>query len=620
MNMSVPTVVEGSGSLSKEQICANRARTYTLLYAAFRHNEHDAFKEHMENNPVVQYFSDSLAYGIQLVENKIRTMSDIAPTLTVLLQHGAKWDRDDLLIPSKKTPYHVICQSDGDHHELLHLMIQAIGRALVNARDYDELTAFTYAVRNANINCLEILIANGGDVNPIDSIIKRQCKCEQHEHIITRQVNPLMDTMSLIYCGYSCNTMMDIFDLLLDNGANLNSHYYATHRTPVMVAASLGIVHCVKNLIDRGAQLDLTDTSGRTVWSLALAAESRSVDMLKYLLEDNHIDKNCVDEEGLSVLCWAVKCGNIEAVRYLLKIRVTTTTYVPTEYAEPCKHCRKNVHCHYRTKNKVTTDAYMLAISMNLPEVLKLMEDHGCLLYQSDEALSYAVRMNSVEVVDYLLRNYKFSLNFEYTEDYDDILEWNPHQNLLAKACQQSSWKVVQLLLEHGADPNTESCIEKCPSTITAAILKGCVEVVATFIRTGVNVNHRSICSCKVNDIAPFEVAVSNQNFYAAEMLLVSGCSCGIYSLEKDLKVKVSITTEQQEFLDKWDVLKNSVMRLEQRCRMVILNHLCPQADKKITELPLPPLLIKYLRVPELDDIVDTFWNNPLCYKSVLEN
>ena len=173
--------------------------------------------------------------------------------------------------------------------------------------------------------------------------------------------------------------MMDIFDLLLDNGANLNSRYYSTHRTPVMVAASFGIVHCCKHLIDRGAQLDLTDISGRTVWSLALAAESGSVDMLKYLLEDNRMDKNSMDNEGFSVLYWAVKSGNTckEAVRHLLKIGVKTTTYVPTEYAEPCKHCRKIVQCHYRTKNKVTTDAYMLAISMKLPEVMKLMEDHG---------------------------------------------------------------------------------------------------------------------------------------------------------------------------------------------------------------------------------------------------
>ena len=618
--MIIATSVEGSGSLSKEQICANRAKTYTLLYASFRHGEHDALKQHMENNPVVQYFSDSLAYGIRLVENKIRTMSDIAPTLTVLFQYGAKWDSDDLQMPNMKTPYHVICQSAGDHHELLRLMIKEIGSALVNAKDYDELTALTYAVRNANVKCLEILIANGGEVNPIDSTITQRCTCQQHERIITREVNPLVDSMAFLFSDNSCDTMMDIFDLLLDNGANLNNRYFSTRRTPIMFAASFGIVRCVKKLIDRGAQLDLTDISGRTVWSLALAAESGSVDMLKYLLEDNRIDKNSIDKEGLSVLYWAVKSGNIEAVRYLLKIGVRTTTYIPTEYAEPCKHCRKCVQSHYRTKSKVTTDAYMLAISMNQPEVMKLMEDHGCLLYQSDEALSYAVRMNSVETVDYLLHNHKFSLNFEYTEDYDDRLKWNPHQNLLSKTCQQSSWKVVKLLLERGADPNTESCIEKCPSAITAAILKGCVEVVATFIRSGANVNHRSTCSSNVFDITPFEVAVSHSNFYAAEMLLVSGCSRGKYGLEKSLMVKVSITPEQQGFLKKWDVLKNNVVPLEQRCRMVILNHLCPQADKKITELPLPPHIIKYLSIPELDDILETFWNNPLTYKSVLKN
>ena len=142
-------------------------------------------------------------------------------------------------------------------------------------------------------------------------------------------------------------------------------------------------------------------------------------------------------------------------------------------------------------------------------------------------------------------------LNYEYTEDYDDRLKWNPHQNLLAKACQQSSWKVVKLLPERGADPNTEGCIEKCPSAINAAIRKGCVEVIAPFIRSGVKVNPRSICLCNVFDIAPFEVALSHNNFYAAEMLLVSGCSCGIYGLNKSLKVKVSVTPEKQEFLEK---------------------------------------------------------------------
>ena len=87
-------------------------------------------------------------------------------------------------------------------------------------------------------------------------------------------------------------------------------------------------ISSLKNFKNKGAQLDRSDRSGRTVWSLGLAAESGSVDMLEYLLKDNRIDKSSIDEEGLSVSYWAVKSVNIEAVRYLLNIGVTTTTYI----------------------------------------------------------------------------------------------------------------------------------------------------------------------------------------------------------------------------------------------------------------------------------------------------
>ena len=90
------TVAESRTTSSDEQVRLSHTKTHKLLLASFRHAEHKAFKEHMDDNQVQQNLDGTLAYGIKLVTNKKRTMSDVAPTLKMLLQYGAKWDHDDL--------------------------------------------------------------------------------------------------------------------------------------------------------------------------------------------------------------------------------------------------------------------------------------------------------------------------------------------------------------------------------------------------------------------------------------------------------------------------------------------------------------------------------------------
>ena len=79
----------------------------------------------MENNQIHQNIDVSLAEGIELVINRRQTMSAVAPTLILLLKNGAKLARNYLAMPSRMTPYHVICRSPGDHRELLELMIKS---------------------------------------------------------------------------------------------------------------------------------------------------------------------------------------------------------------------------------------------------------------------------------------------------------------------------------------------------------------------------------------------------------------------------------------------------------------------------------------------------------------
>ena len=592
-------------SLSKEQIRENHSTTQTLLDASFMHGQHDEFKEHMENNPVHHNLDGSLADGIELVMSKKRTLSDVAPTLEILLQNGAKLAHDYLIMAGRITPYHVICRSTGDHQELLELMIKELGRSLLNVKAGDECTALMYAVSNANIKCVESLIASGADVNLINDK-------PNVTYRTTGVLGPLIDSIKLLRPNspHSYNTMMGIFDLLLDSGADVNKPCYRDQRTPILYAAAMGNVNCVKKLIQKGAQVNYTDRTGQTVW--ALAARAGSVDLLKFLIEDNGIEMNSIDRYGFSILFWAVSSGNIEAVRYLLNQGVTMTSFVPQECVEACKNCGTNVSCHYNHA-PVRTDPYVRAIIVDMLDVVRLMDEHGCQLGKSPEILSIAIHTKSVNVVEYLLYKYKYPLNYGYIDKYNDNKLNSGHQTFLSKACENQLVEIVKLLLEHGADPNKKYCAEKCPPVINVAIYQRRVKHLASFIRAGVNVNTRShysgrFCTSGPADIGvvlPFEAAVYKNHICAAEILLVAGCSRGIHCLNNICAPKAKIEPEMQELLKEWDVHKNNVLPLQQRCRMVILNHLCPQADKKIKELPLPSQIIKYLNIPELDDILE---------------
>ena len=152
-------------SLNDEMTTGITINTQTFLDICVLDDDHKALEEHLVNNLVQQSDLDRcMVRGLQMVQRKKRQLSHVAPALTILLQHGAKWNSDALL-DNQKTPLHIICESPGDHHELLDLMIKSSQRAIINAQDINQRTALMHAVQNANINCLKILITHGADVN-----------------------------------------------------------------------------------------------------------------------------------------------------------------------------------------------------------------------------------------------------------------------------------------------------------------------------------------------------------------------------------------------------------------------------------------------------------------------
>ena len=206
--------------------------------------DHEALEELLINDPVPQStLFRSLKCGLRIVERRERKLSHVAPALTILLQFGANWNGNTLL-NEQKTPYHIICQSEGDHHELLDLMMKSSQGVVIDAQDISKHTALMYAVRNTNINCIKKLIENGARLDVIDGG----------------------------YCPYMWTEI-----------ARLNIIDGVYHRNMWTEIINMGNVELLKYMINHGIDKDTTDQYGYSV--LWYVVNSGNAGAVRYLLD-----------------------------------------------------------------------------------------------------------------------------------------------------------------------------------------------------------------------------------------------------------------------------------------------------------------------------------------------
>ena len=562
--------------------------TQTFLYTCVLDADHKALKEHLETYAVQQNDLDGcLLHELQIVHQKKRELSHVAPVLIVLLQSGAKWVCDDLL-DEQKTPYHIICESPGDHHQLLDLMINLSQQTIIDQQDSHKHTAMMYAVKNSNINCLKSLIIKGADVAiGIDEYLD---KFVTYIELWT----PIMEAIWKLSCDHTSRITYDSFELLLDAAVDQNKDHFRSCPDYIICAIDAGNVNCFNKLINQGAPLNSIANNGLYIW--AMVARKGDVELLKCMFTHG-IDKDSIDQNGFSMLCHVVDSGNIEAVRYLLDIRVAIPTYAPEEHEVPCEQCEGNRLIIDSDWKQEKQDPCMTAIYKNKLEIVKLLDEYGSKSCRSFYALRHSVRSGSVDVASYLLNKYTHPLNIKFIiKNYFNCICF-----LLTEPSYTGNIQaqITKLLLDHGADPAKQMCAATSSNAIMTAIYYTNLEVIAQYIRSGIDINLKSWDSKYGRVLSPFEASLLHGNHYVAEMLLISGCS-GIFFTKLTLNAKPKL----KKLIKEWKVFDNNVVPLKQRCRCVILNHLSPRADLKIENLPLPGCLIKFLSIPELDTIV----------------
>ena len=552
--------------------------TQTFLETCVLDTDHKALEEHLVN-----WQSDldrCLLRGLQTVQRMAKELSQVAPAIKLLLDFGAKWNSDAMLA-EQKTPCHIICESRGDHHELLDLMIKSSQRMMIDAQDFHGRTALMCAVENANINCVKCLIANGADLN-IRSVVYPELEAGR-----IKSLTPIMKAILMLSHAsrYSSVILTDIFDILLNAAVDQNKDHFRNCSDYILYALDNGNINCIKKLINVGAPLDVIDNNGFKVWEWA--ARLGDVGLLKCMF-NRGIDKDITDIK--SVLWLVIYSGNIEAVRCVLDLGVVIPTYSPEVCVSQYEQCKEN-------RWIIDEDSELgklLATFEDNFELVKLFDEYDSQSFKSFSAFRCVLLWGNVNAVSYLLNKYTYPLNMEYMikDDNEGIF------TLLSEHIFEENPQLTKLLLDHGADPAKIMCSSTSVNAIMAAIERGNLHAIAQYIRSGVDINFRSFNSTYGN-ILPFEASVKLHRHYISVMLLISGCSRGMFSNHK-----FKANPKLKKLMKEWNVYDNNATPLKLRCRSVILSHLSPRADLKIEKLPLPPCLIKFLSIPELDNIV----------------
>ena len=469
------------------------------------------------------------------------------------------------------TPYHIICRLPGDYHELLDLMIQAFGPTWIQQRDSIYTTAIGYAVMFNNIGCVRTLLMNG--VHP--------SSCFNSYFSL---FNGLTGEIP-----YNSNSIIrsDILNVLVSSVVDVNEQYSCTDLSPLMYAAATGSIESIRTLIQKNAKFDLTDGNGHTVWRWAVL--SGRVDVLECLAEHD----NSYQVFGLY---WAVRGHRGDMVLYLLSKENNVR-----KLKQNAEKDKPGDVTPLHSKVNKDRDPCIAAIYTGSLPMVQLLEVEWCHTFHTFGTLKRALWKNMnkqchKDVLEYLLCKYKYPLNHQYHDTT------NTFKTLLTDACLRKSSYVAESLLKHGADPNIKNCHHNGYTAIHYSINKA--NFVACFIRSGADL---SICSYDefYGNVLPFEAAVLYHNHCAAEMLLLSGCPCGVYSTRSKLEDAYDMTPKMENLMSFWGVRENRVKSLKITCRTAILNHLSPTiAGQKLSKLPLPDCLIRFLGISELDDVI----------------
>jgi ankyrin repeat protein len=342
---------------------------------------------------------------------------------------------------------------------------------------------------------------------------------------------------------------LEIVRLLVEHGADVNvrgidssefeAHWWATERTPLMIAAKRGDIPVVRYLLDRGADPNLGDDRGRTALFFAVspgvvAASSRGPvvtwghpAVVSVLLEHG-ADVNARSHAGCTALHTAATFGEVDLVRTL--IGSGCDVHAQDERGNTALMCAASSltctppHCHTPTatveallecgadrdlENHAGRTAWLLALEHRAQPPLDLLKPtHVDPNRAVGSRLIGAVRRDDVIGVRELLQ-----------AGADPNMRDSYGTPPLISAAGSGRTEIVRALLEHGADANARRPEGRTALIEAASSYDDYLDVVKLLLQHGADVNLQD----EMRTGTPLMCAASRGHISIIAVLLAAG-------------------------------------------------------------------------------------------------
>ena len=468
------------------------------LYAAIHSGSVEAVRAILTSNR--ELFNEVDGFGGTALHTAAAAEHCNVELVELLLEHGV--DVSNRVNCVRQTALHVAVRYD--NVELVKLLLQH-GFDVNKADGYGD-TALHVAVESGNVELVELLLQHGVDVSN-----RVTCLGQTALHVAVRYgkfelVKLLLqhgfDVNKADECGQTAlhlavkSGKVELVKLLLQHGFDVNkADEYG--QTALHLAVKSGKVELVKLLLQHGFDVNKADEYGQI--ALHLAVKSGKVELVKLFLQRG-FDVNKADEYGQTALHLAVKSGKVELVKLLLQHGFDVNR--ADEYGQTALHLAvesgkvelvKLLLQHGFDVNRADEygqTALHLAVESGKVELVKLLLQHGFDVNRADElgrtALHVAVESGNADVVEQLLLyspdvnkadrfwgttlhkaeasgHIHFANELPSNHVIDNIeLEGNTGRTALFATfdagLQTSLDKIVELLLNHGADFKVSDC------------------------------------------------------------------------------------------------------------------------------------------------------------------
>lgn len=223
--------------------------------------------------------------------------------LDLLVNQGAVPTSDDFI---------EICESCGDTRNRLQCM-QLLSKHFCNLSSLDQSEVLCFAVQSKHSLIVEFLLNHGCSI------------AGESFHV------PLISAVA--------SNSLDCLQLLLARGADVNK-IASEKKTALMSCQNVIAARC---LIDSGfSKFDAVDKHGKSALHHACESKSPDLELVKLLVQDCGIDPGIKDVYGNDALEYASQCANMDVIVFLRSI---SPAVPPSKAAEPRSGASSNKKC-----------------------------------------------------------------------------------------------------------------------------------------------------------------------------------------------------------------------------------------------------------------------------------